>query len=75
MYVLNHLFVVVSEMCTCSSFCHLVPTRKEVQIMLSERELLEDGALEQLGAADWIAAGIRVEEMKCVGGSVFPSWF
>ena len=43
--------------------------------MLSERELLEDEAPEQLGAADWIAAGIRVEEMKCVGGSVFPSWF
>ena len=32
--------------------------------MLSERELIEGGAPEQLGAADWIAAGLRAEEMK-----------
>ena len=34
--------------------------------MLSQKELTEGGNTEQLGAADWIAAGLRVEDMKHV---------
>ena len=41
-----------------------VPTRREVQAMLGEEELA-DGE-DSLGAADWIATGLRIEEMKYV---------
>lgn len=34
--------------------------------MLSQKELTEGGNTEQLGAADWIAAGLRVEDMKYI---------
>lgn len=41
-----------------------VPTRKQVQIMLGEEELAAGPSA--LGAADWIANGLRLEETKCV---------
>ncbi|KAI1783692.1 hypothetical protein LXA43DRAFT_977006 [Ganoderma leucocontextum] len=45
-----------------------MPTRKEVQIMLSQQELSEGGDAEQLGAADWIATGLRLEETNSQAG-------
>ncbi|PIL26690.1 hypothetical protein GSI_11217 [Ganoderma sinense ZZ0214-1] len=41
-----------------------LPTRKEVQIMLAQQELNEGGDAEQLGVADWIGTGLRIEETK-----------
>nr|VWP01792.1 Cytochrome P450 monooxygenase AKT7 (EC (AK-toxin biosynthesis protein 7) [Ganoderma boninense] len=41
-----------------------LPTRKDVQIMLSQQELIEHGGTDQLGAADWIGNGLRIEETK-----------
>ncbi|PIL25433.1 hypothetical protein GSI_13323 [Ganoderma sinense ZZ0214-1] len=41
-----------------------VPTRKEVQLMLGEQELSEGAS--SLGAADWIASGLRIEETKLI---------
>ncbi|PIL25597.1 hypothetical protein GSI_11345 [Ganoderma sinense ZZ0214-1] len=41
-----------------------LPTRKEVQIMLSQQELIEYGGAEQLGVADWIGNGLHIKETK-----------
>lgn len=43
-----------------------MPTRKEVQIALAQAELSEGVGPELLGASDWIATGLRIEETKCV---------
>ncbi|KAI1785137.1 hypothetical protein LXA43DRAFT_900433 [Ganoderma leucocontextum] len=41
-----------------------LPTRKDVQVMLAQEELNEGADGDLLGAADWIATGLRVEETK-----------
>nr|VWO96413.1 Type II secretion system protein C (T2SS protein C) (General secretion pathway protein C) (Pectic enzymes secretion protein OutC) [Ganoderma boninense] len=41
-----------------------LPTRKEVQAMLAQKELLEGADAEHFGIADWISSGLRVEETK-----------
>ncbi|KAI1790343.1 hypothetical protein LXA43DRAFT_1095489 [Ganoderma leucocontextum] len=42
-----------------------LPTRKEVQVMLAQEELSDAADFpELLGAADWIATGLRIEETK-----------
>ena len=43
-----------------------MPTRKEVQIMLAEQELLDSEHPEMLGASEWISSGLRIEETKWV---------
>ena len=39
-----------------------VPTRKEVQLMLAEKELLEGISASRV--AEWIATGLKLEETK-----------
>nr|VWO96150.1 Amino acid permease family protein [Ganoderma boninense] len=41
-----------------------LPTRKEVQVMLAQKELIEGAGGEAFGAAHWIASGLRIEETK-----------
>uniref|UniRef100_A0A5K1K6H8 Cell surface hydrophobicity-associated protein n=1 Tax=Ganoderma boninense TaxID=34458 RepID=A0A5K1K6H8_9APHY len=41
-----------------------LPSRKEVQVMLGEEELSAGAGAQHLGASDWIATGLKIEETK-----------
>ena len=60
------LHSLVSYVASISDHSHLdgqsVPSRKDVQLMLAEKELLEGSA--SSGAADWIARGLKLAEAK-----------
>ena len=43
-----------------------VPTRKEIQIMLTQEELNQGSDTKLLGSAEWIATGLHIEVTKCV---------